>query len=30
MVKFDVGIKKEDAKIRLNQKLTENLDLKPL
>lgn len=30
MVKFHVWVKKEDAKIRLNQKLNENLDLKPL
>lgn len=30
MVKFKVWEDKEDAKIRLNQKLTQNLDLKPL
>jgi len=30
MLKFKVGIDKEKAKIRLNQKLNENLDLKPL
>jgi hypothetical protein len=30
MVKFKVGEDKEKAKIRLNQKLSENMDLKPM
>ncbi|MDD3646447.1 MAG: efflux RND transporter permease subunit [Candidatus Gracilibacteria bacterium] len=30
MVKFQVGVDKEKAKIRLNQKLNENLELKPI
>ena len=30
MVKFEVWIDKEKAKVRLTQKLTENLDLKPI
>lgn len=29
MAKFDVWVDKEEAKIRINQKLNENLDLKP-
>jgi hypothetical protein len=30
MIKFNVGVDKEKAKIRINQKIRENIFLKPI